>query len=189
MNNIDKYLLYKLKKSDIRAFDSLFKTNFSGLHRFATDILKSSVAAEEVVQDVFLKLWMKRTSIIIKSSLKAYLYRMVYNTSLNYLRDNQNAVHNQIAFDDIQSRVDLLNIQSEENIFENLLSAEIEQELKTTIDELPPGCKEVFILCRMDGMSYKEVATHLNLSVSTVKTQISRAIKKLIPIVQKHLPD
>ncbi len=188
MNNADKYLFYKIKNGDIKSFDSLFSTYFASLHRFACDILKSSETAEEVVQDVFLKLWNKRTSIIIKTSLKAYLYRMVYNTALNYIRDNHTADHTNIDYDNIQTRIDILNIQSDEDIFEKILSDEIEQDLKTSLENLPSGCREIFILCRVEGMSYAEAAAHLKLSVSTVKTQISRAVEKLIPIVQKHIP-
>ncbi len=185
MNYSEQELFLKIKHNDIKAFDSLFKSYYAGLHRFAVDILKNSEAAEEIVQDTFVKLWFKRSELVIKSSLKAYMYKMIYNRCLNYIRDHFTP-NKHISLEDIQLRIELLNLKSDDEIFEKLLTDEMEKELTEAIGKLPSQCREVFKLCRFEGFTYIETADKLNISVSTVKTQVSRAIEKLKPVLDKY---
>jgi RNA polymerase sigma-70 factor (ECF subfamily) len=82
----DGYLIESLVRQDEAAFEQVFKTHFKNLHAYACTIIKEEAAAEEVVQQVFFKLWERSKALSISGSVAAYLYRAVYNESLNYLK-------------------------------------------------------------------------------------------------------
>src|SRR6476659_6785687 len=86
MDDNDAYLIDSLVKQDEAAFEQVFKTHFKNLHAYACTITREEAAAEEVVQQVFLKLWERSKNLSISGSVAAYLYRAVYNESLNYLK-------------------------------------------------------------------------------------------------------
>jgi len=189
MNNIEKEILSKIQEGDIKVFDFLFNSYYSILCVYAKGLLRVSQIAEEVVQDVFLKLWNGRSALSINISLKAYLYKTVHNRCLNYIRDHSTQkVIKEFSIDDIKSRFELLEIESSYSILDELLSDQIEDDLNQAIDSLPEQGKKIFCLCRFQGLSYSEVAEQLNISVSTVKTQMLRSIEKLKGELIRYFP-
>ncbi len=187
MNNIEKEIFDKIQEGDTKAFDILFTSYYPILCVYAKDLLKASEIAEEVVQDVFVKLWNNRTDIFIKSSLKAYLYRMVHNHSLNYIRDNSTRkTIKALSMDDLKWRFELLELESSYSIFDDLISDQMENDLNSAIDALPDQCKKVFCFSRYQGLSYSKIADQLNISVSSVKTQMQRAVEKLKEVLEKY---
>jgi RNA polymerase sigma-70 factor (ECF subfamily) len=187
MNPIEKEIFGKIREGDIKAFDFLFISYYPSLCAYAKDLVKMSEIAEEVVQDVFLKLWNKRSALSVQTSLKAYMYRMVHNHCLNYIRDHstQKAIKT-LYFEDLQTRIALIDLESPGSIFDDLLSEQIENDLNKAIDGLPEHCKKIFQLCRFQGLSYPEIAEQLDISLSTVKTQMLRAIEKLKEVMLKY---
>lgn len=185
MKPIEKEIFGKIQEDDLKALDFLFLSYYSSLCAYAKDLLKISEIAEEVVQDVFLKFWEKRSELSVHTSLKAYLYRMVHNHCLNYIRNNTKTIKTS-SFEDIKTRFDLLEIESSDSIFDHLLSDQIENDLDKAVEALPEQCKKIFYLCRYQGHSYPEIAGQLNISVSTVKTQMLRAIEKLKGVLVKY---
>lgn len=176
----------EIRAGNLIAFNSVFKSYYSPLCVYANDILKNRAFAEEIVQDVFLKLWNNRNNITVKYSLKSYLYRMVHNHTLNYIRDHINNI-NEISADDLSVRSKILDIESSANILDDIISQQIETELKLAIEELSPQCRQIFHLARYQQLTYSQIAEKLNISVSTVKSQMLRAIEKLKLLMEQHL--
>ena len=188
MNYLEKELLEKIRNSDTRAFDVVFNRYYSVLCVFATDLLMKSELAEEIVQDVFLKFWDHRNTIQINSSLKAYLFKMVQNHCYNSIRDKAALKKiKEVSIEDFTLQFELTKIDNTDSVFDKLWSAEMERELEKVIDTLPEQCKNIFYLSRMDGFTYAEIAKKLDISVSTVKTQMSRAMEKLEVVVKTFL--
>ncbi|UCH14181.1 MAG: RNA polymerase sigma-70 factor [Bacteroidales bacterium] len=183
----DDNMIKGINRGDKKTFDLAFKSYYPGLCVFAKDFLRSADAAREITQEVFLSLWEKRGKLQIKSSLKAYLYRSVHNRCLNYIRDDLKLSHKEINFDQLKNQADLLFNDVPEGIYDQIFSGRIEQDLETEIEQLPEQCKTIFRLCRYENLTYPEIAKQLNISLSTVKTQMSRAMKKLREKMGRYL--
>jgi len=163
----------KLKHSDEKFFRELLNLYFLKLKRFADSYLKNEELAEEVVMDVFLKLWERRSKINSIQNLKAYLYISVRNTCHNYLRKER-----KIKFDTLD------NVQVRLSRYENtpegdLISEEMLNKLNCIIESLPSKCKMIFKLLREDGLSRKDTAKVLGLSVKTIDNQVALAVRKI----------
>jgi RNA polymerase sigma-70 factor, ECF subfamily len=153
-------------------FEQLFRDYFNQLLNFAYNMVKDEEIARDIVQQVFLNVWNKREAIKIRTSYQGYLYRSVYNSSLNHLRLKSRFVR--ISNDsDIESQSDWH--EQEGKIIED----ERIKRLQIAIDKLPVKCRAVFTLNRFENMTYKEVATHLGISVKMVEKQIAKALKFL----------
>ena len=163
---------------DRGAFDTLFRAYYSSLVIIANDILNDNRLAEEVVQDVFVKIWKIGSELSIITSLNSYLIRMVRNRSIDYLRIKTRQPKT-VSIDslDVQEKLHELGIST--TMDDELFSDSMEVILKRTIEQLPSQCNRIFILNRFDGYTPKEISQKLGISVSTVKTQISRALLRL----------
>jgi len=179
-NKIEQDLLKLIKNNDDRFFELFFKLYYSRLCAYASTLIKVPDLAEEIVQETFIKLWENRASIKIETSVKAYIFRCVHNNSINYIKRNDviERLSKQMS-DEINyhNEVALLNFKSE--IIENLVSEELEYKLGSALNDLPSQCRKIFIMNRFDQLSYSEIATNMNLSINTVKTQMKRALRKL----------
>ncbi len=153
------------------AFKTIFETYYTSLCCFAVQYLKDDNAAEEIVQEVFLKIWEKRKTIRIESSLKSYLFRSVRNSCLNLIQ------HEKIKsqhIDDTKKR-----FKQEINPDKFYLEIDLAKKIEESIDSLPEKRREIFRLCKEDGLKYKEIAEKLNISVKTVEAQMGLALKTL----------
>lgn len=158
---------------DMKAYESLYQHMYDHLHHFSFSILKSSEAAEEIVSDVFIKLWQIRSRLPEIANLKVYLFTITRNFSINFLHKNYKNVPYSIDEMDIQPAV---NMGNPEDIF---ISAETIARIQKVISDLPPQCRLIFQMVKEDGMKYKEVAEVLNISALTVRNQLTIAIKKI----------
>ncbi|HEX3008034.1 MAG TPA: RNA polymerase sigma-70 factor [Bacteroidales bacterium] len=187
MNTIEANWIKEIQLGNIKAFDSLFKSYYSPLCLYASDIVKDRTKAEEIVQDVFLKFWNNRDSIYITTSVKAYLYRMIHNQALNYIRNRGvEGKKEELFLDDIENRNKILDIESSYNVLDELINEHIEKELTRAIADLSPQCREIFCLARYQNLSYREIATKLDISLSTVKSQMLRSIEKLKSLLKEN---
>lgn len=141
--------------------------------------------AEETVQDAFITLWQKRNTIVLKNSLKPYLYQTVHNLAVNKLehfRTNKfqpNRVLNTDQWKDLQ------NVYTVDDTFINIFEAtETEALVSKAIEKLPDKCREVFLLSRFENLSYEEIADKLIISRNTVRVQIFRALEILRKLVK-----
>lgn len=161
-----------LAKRDESAFEQVFKTHFKSLHGYAFTILKDDAEAEEIVQQVFFKLWDRSENLSFPDSLTAYLYRAVYNESLNFLK------HQKVKFEH-QLHVAYRMKNQSENAPETMLNKELEDKLRKALNELPEQCRTVFQLSRFEGMKYREIANELHIAVKTVENHMGKALKLL----------
>jgi RNA polymerase sigma-70 factor (family 1) len=166
---------------DMKAYKELYDLLFKGLHRFSYAFVKSSEAAEEIVSDVFVKLWQIRSRLSEIENLRVYLFTIAKNFSLNYI--NKNYKTNFVSLDavDIEAVVEL---KSPEDIY---ISADIINKIKEAIQKLPPQCRIIFQLVKEDGMKYKEVAAVLHISPLTVRNQLAIATKKIGDMLPAYL--
>jgi RNA polymerase sigma-70 factor (family 1) len=155
------------------AFEELYKRHFIRLFRFCYSIVHQKEPAEEIVNDVFLKLWQKRAVQPPITNPGLYLYISVKNRSLNYLRDKA-SVH----VEELSERCNAY-IRFEATPESLFLGAETLQRIRTAINQLPPRCRLIFSLVKEDGLKQKEVARLLDLSIKTVEAQLAIALKKL----------
>lgn len=169
-------LLVFLKKGDEEAFTFLFTKYYEPLFCYASRIMNSAGEAEECVQSTFCHLWDIRKRLEIRDSIKSYLYRSVYNTCITALRKRQ-----ALAKYETSGELDLFfsRIVQNPHAEMQLIESETRREVLRTINELPQKCREVFVKCKMEGLSYAETAARLNISVNTVESQMSIAYKKL----------
>lgn len=162
-------LLQNLKKGDEQAYKSLFYAFFSDLVLYANGFIKNREAAEDIIQELFVNFWHNKIYNQIESGLNSYLFRAVRNSCLNYLRDEKyrNEKLSSVPFD-----------ESEDTLLYNDV-VEQREEIYKAIHSLPPQCKQIFMLCCMEGLKYQETADRLGISINTVRTQMGRAFKFL----------
>ncbi len=170
-------------------FDAIYVNNFSRLFLFAKEYVLFDEEAENIVQDIFLMLWEKRDALRVDVSLTAYLFTLVKNKCIDFLRHR---MVEQMYSENIQHEYnEELNVKlfALESFDHNFSSEEdIEILLRNAIDKLPERCRLIFIKSRIEGKKYKEIAEELNLSVNTVEGQISIALKKLREELKDYLP-
>jgi RNA polymerase sigma-70 factor (ECF subfamily) len=160
-----------LNKDSEETFEYVFKTHFKGLYAYACTLIRDSVMAEEIVQNIFYRLWEKNEQLSIRESVSGYLYRSVYHESLNYLKHLKvREAYHQYAMNQEQSG---------NNTQQNLELKELEERLSVALSELPEKCRTIFQMCRFEELKYKEIAERLDLPVKTVENQMGKALKLL----------
>lgn len=170
-----------LAKRDESAFEQVFKTHFKSLHAYAFTILKDDAEAEEMVQQVFFKLWERTETLHITGSVTAYLYRAVHNESLNYLKHEKVKSNHRLHV--------AYSMKNEaDSASKKLLGGELEQKLQAALNELPEQCRTIFQMSRFDEMKYREIADKLDISVKTVENQMGKALKLLRQKLVDFLP-
>jgi len=151
------------------AFEDVFKTHFKALHSYAFTIVKDDTTAEEMVQNVFCRLWEKKEKIRINQSLKAYLYRSVYHESLNYLKHEKvKASYQHYAARNMEEGIPATA---------KISLKELEQRLSVALNLLPEQCRTIFQMSRFEELKYREIATQLGISIKTVESQMGKALR------------
>lgn len=156
------------------ALTELYKLFSKRLLHFARVITRSPEIAEEIVEDVFVKLWTNRARIQEVENLTVYLYVATKNQALNAVSQKARALI-QAPFDDL----DIETIHIVTDPYTALITVEMMKKMQEAVDNLPPRCKIIFKLVREDGLKHREVAEILNISINTVDVQMAIAIKKI----------
>jgi RNA polymerase sigma-70 factor, ECF subfamily len=169
-------IIGKMHGGNVEAFSMLFRIHYEPLCYFASRFVDDFDAAEGIVQDVFVRLWELRETIGIHTSVKSYLYTAVKNSCLNYLKRARVSTALETAVDVPDSAASLPDVSLE--------SKELLDALDAAINTLPPKCREIFRLAKLDGLSYQEIAELEQISVNTVKTQLQRALKTLSKVLK-----
>lgn len=180
----DKEIWGKIKKSDLKSFESLFCRYHDQLCLYSYGLVVNEDAAEEIVNDVFLKIWTKREQIHINIGIKPYLFRCVFNACADYLNHNNDIKQSNNT--DIDQQINKLIGSGEEYIFSLLQSKEVEKDVLHAIEQLPKQCRIIFCLSRFEILTYAEISERLNISINTVKTQMSRALESLRKQLRKY---
>ena len=179
--NLNEHLFEEVKRSDnYEAFEIMYRRFYQRLASFAYRFTQSSDKAEEVVSDVFYKLWKNRKNIEITSSLQSYLFTSVRNKCLDKLR-----VENRVSHCDDSV---LLNYRSTISTpLQHTLEEELRKRIEIAIEALPRDRRRIFRLSRDNGLKYKEIAALLDISIKTVETQMGRALKFLRGELKEYL--
>jgi RNA polymerase sigma-70 factor (ECF subfamily) len=147
-----------------KSFEKLFKNYYSQLFLYAKNIVKSNEVAEDIVQDFFSALWIKKESVVIHSKIRSYFYQSIYNACINYISRNKKYINN-------LNLSEISNLPQEE-IIEDLERNKI---INNAVNNLPAQRRKIFKLICYDGLKYKEAAEVLGISINTIKTQMGRA--------------
>ncbi|MDZ7682816.1 MAG: RNA polymerase sigma-70 factor [Fodinibius sp.] len=161
----------KISQSDRQAFDRLFRHFYARLVAFSCKYVKSRASAADIVQESFMKLWQKRRTLDPNRSIKAYLYQMVRNRSLNYIRDHSKET---VGLEPLQKS----GIRADNNDTDGETS-ELPDFLRRWIEELPNRQREAFKLSRFEGLDHEEVAEVMGISPNTVNNHIVAALDTL----------
>jgi RNA polymerase sigma-70 factor (family 1) len=167
-------LQYRIARlDDQQAYRELYTSLYSYLFGFAKTIVQSRESAEEVVSDVFIKLWERRKELEKIENLKVYLYVATRNIAFNYLDKQKRNSTNSI--DDVEAEFTSIDFDPEQL----LITADMLALIQKAIDQLPPKCKIIFKLAKEDGLKYREIAEVLSISVKTVENQLAIALYKI----------
>lgn len=180
MENSESTVINLIKEGNAQAFEKIFREYFKSLHAYAYTFMKDDEQAEEIVQNVFCRIWEKRDQLKTDGSLKAYLYRSVHNESVNYLKHQKTRTAFQVHY----SNED----QTSGEASEKIMTAELDGQIQNALNELPLQCRTIFQLSRFENLKYKQIADQLNLSVKTVENQMGKALKVLRLKLAEFLP-
>ncbi|MFN8570586.1 MAG: RNA polymerase sigma-70 factor [Gemmatimonadaceae bacterium] len=169
----DAALVQRIREGDERALEIVFRAHYAGLAAFVQRYVQAPDVAEELVQDIFLKLWSRRQQLTDIESLRTYLFRAVRNQALNWLRRRK--LERRWEEEHSDEAEPVTTIAADDDASEQ----EITQAVRYAVDRLPPRCREIFLLSRDGGLTYNEIAKALDISVKTVETQMGRALKAL----------
>lgn len=171
--NIQDVLL-RISKDDMDAYEYLYNSFYSRLYSFALSIIQSRQLAEEIVSDVFIKIWQARNSITNITNINVYLYTSVRNRCFDYANKER-----RLTLPVFQPE-DWDNITIElKSPLDYCISSDLIQKINAAVNELPPQCKMIFKLVKEEGLSYKQVAEILQISPLTVRNQLMIAVRKM----------
>ena len=178
MDVSEQNLILLIRKGDLQGFKRLFDMYYAMLCGIASGYLNNKQSAEEIVGDVFFKIWENRASLEIHSSVKAYLVKAVRNRCLNFLEQKKIEKYFLKDLPEDIYREDILFTDNATPL-SSLITDELENAIDRAIDTLPAECREIFRLSRFENLRYEEIARQKNISVNTVKTQMKIALQKL----------
>ena len=150
-----------------REFELLFKQYYSPCMNFAMMYLKDVIRSQDVVQDVFLKLWERKNSLSLDNP-RGYLYRAIKNRSIDTLRQ----INPTISLDEVTAK----SLSEEQKIFDNFV---LKERIYNSIRQLPPKCQKVFVMSKINGLTYAQIAEELSISIKTVENHMGKALRIL----------
>lgn len=181
IHHTDKLLVSELKNNNEKAFRKLFDLYHQDIYGYSISILKSKEAAEENVQDVFMKVWQHRENLNIEQSFKAYIFTIARNLAFNFLNK---------AANEVLLKEEIFYKSQESHEYGDYLIREddCKKLRKMAMKQLPPKRKKIFKMSRKKGMTYEEISNELGISIQTVKNQMSKALESMRVFFQIHDP-
>lgn len=167
-------VIYRIAKGDEMAFDAFMDYYSSTLYRHAYGVVANKELAEEIVSDVFYYVWKQRKQLLEVESMGAWLHTLTYRRAVSVLR-HELSRPGQVDIDELEN----FAISVLETPDETMMSREDTDRLNHAIEELPPKCRHVFSLAKIEGLPYKEIARLLDISVATINYHISYAMDHL----------
>jgi RNA polymerase sigma-70 factor (ECF subfamily) len=167
----DTEITRRIRNGDIGQFESLFRSSYVSLVRYAMTLIKDHDTAEEIVQDLFFRLWQDKEKLNIESSLNGYLFRSVHNRCLHIIE------HNKVVERHAKEMAYSLE-DSSESPSEILNYKELQEKIARILERLPERCGKIFTMSRFEGLKYSEIAERLSVSVKTVEANMGRALKE-----------
>ena len=174
----NKEIIKLLKKGDRVAFYNIYEWYCKRLYGFVWRYVKIEEDADEIVQDVFLKIWETRSKIDIYSSFESFLFTITYNTTISLLRKRVNEKKYLNSLQIISEAPDITN---------ELYFTELSEQVNDLLDKLTPRQKEIFLLSRKEGLTQEEIAKKLNISLNTVKKHMTNSLSFLKSHIDSNL--
>jgi RNA polymerase sigma-70 factor, ECF subfamily len=168
----DTEITRRIRNGDAGQFESLFRSSYVSLVRYAKTLIKDHDTAEEIVQDLFFRIWQDKEKLNIESSLNGYLYRSVHNRCIHYIEHNKVVVRHAEEMSYHQSS------ESPENPSDIINYKELQEKIARILERLPERCGKIFAMSRFEGLKYNEIATKLSVSIKTVEANMGRALKE-----------
>lgn len=176
----DPELISALRRGSDQAYATIFRTLYAGLVAAAERVVGDRAGAEDVAQDVMLELWRRRESLPEDVSLRGYLYQSVRNRSLNRIRHSRTAR---------EAEPYVRPPSSAPPADASAVTGELEAAMRQAVADLPDDVRETFLLSRVDGLTYAEIATTVGMSVKTVEARMGRALKHVRERLAPWLPE
>jgi len=168
---MDSEIAGRIRKGDKAEFESLFRSSYVSLVRYARTLIKDHDTAEEIVQDLFFTIWKERERLQIESSLNGYLYRAVHNRCLHFI--NHARVVEKYAME-----ASFRETEHNETPGDILNYRDLQAKIAAILERLPEKCGKIFCMSRFEGLKYTEIAQKLSISVKTVEANMGRALKE-----------
>lgn len=179
--SIEKILVSKIKTGDYAAFECIFNAYYRDLIMFASKFTHDIGTAEEIVQDIFVKLWEEHESVKVNSSFKSYLLKTVQNKCIDWYR------HRKII-EKHNASIMMTSSQLTYDTDSYLLHSELQEQIDDALGKLPEEISEVFRMNRYQGLKYHEIADLLGVSVRTIEVRIGKALHMLRNILREYFP-
>ena len=164
-------IIGKILKGDKEQFESLFRSTYVSLVRYAMTLIKDHDTAEEIVQDLFVRIWQDRDKIQIHTTLNGYLFRSVHNSCIHWA-DHKKVMDRHAA--EMAHRPE----ENNEIATDLIIYRELQEKVAEILSKLPERCGQIFTMNRFEGLKYSEIADKLSISVKTVEANMGRALKE-----------
>jgi RNA polymerase sigma-70 factor (ECF subfamily) len=169
--NSDSETIRRIRKGDVDQFEMLFRSSYVALVRYAKVLVRDHDSAEEIVQELFFRLWQDREKLKIESSLNGYLFRAVHNRCLHHIE------HLKVV-EKHAGELSWRQPETQESPAEILEYAELQDRIASILERLPERCGQIFYMNRFEGLKYSEIAEKLSVSVKTVEANMGKALKE-----------
>lgn len=166
----EKNIVQSIQNGSLDSFEVLFRTYYKELCNYVYQYFHDKDTTEEIVQDLFYKLWAKKETLIIRTSIRSYLYKSAYNNTMLLLREK-----NTRQMTDVIPENPEAGYSNEPDI--QLQAGELDELVQSTMSSMPQKVRRIFELSRFEGLKYKEIATRLSISVKTVEANMGKALK------------
>jgi len=167
----DIEIIGRIRKGDVVEFESLFRSSYVSLVRYAKTMVRDHDSSEEIVQDLFFRLWRDRENLRIESSLNGYLYRAVHNRCLHHI-DHLRVVEK------YEKDMAVSSGNSGEEPTDIINYRDLQAKVADILERLPERCGKIFCMSRFEGLKYSEIAERLSVSVKTVEANMGKALKE-----------
>ncbi len=182
MNDIALEILERASEGDIGAFEQVYKAVSGFVYNVALRITRNSADAEDVTQDVFMKIYHNLKGFEFRSSFKTWVYRITVNTAINSYRKSTIEEKNRIGDNSI-----IESLPDSRSTAEDVIQTDNETKLNSLLEMLSPDHRACLILRELEGLSYQEIATALKVPVNTVRSRLKRARQALLKEARKGL--
>lgn len=167
----DSEIIRRIREGDSGQFESLFRSSYASLVRYANKLIKDYDTSEEIVQDLFFRIWKEREKLNIESSLNGYLYRAVHNRCLHHIGHLK-------VMEKYEREMALRERENIESPADMVQCRELQAKIAAILERLPEKCGKIFCMNRFEGLKYTEIAKKLSVSVKTVESNMGRALRE-----------
>ena len=164
-------IIRRIRQGDIKQFETLFRSSYVSLVRYAGTLVRDRDSAEEIVQDLFFRIWNDSKKLKIESSLNGYLFRAVHNRCLHHIEHRKVVERHEREMSHTTSA-------DNRNPAEILQYTELQEKIALVLEKLPERCGKIFCMSRFEGLKYSEIAEKLSVSVKTVEANMGKALKE-----------